>query len=354
MKMHEIIRQRRQTLGLTQEQLAVKLGVSAPAVNKWEKAASFPDITLLPPLARALGVDLNTLLSFQEDLTEDDIGTFLNQLYETAQNQGTSAAFQLAQEKLRQFPNSDLLAYQLANLLEGIRVLYSGDTEDDGAQEALIGELYERSAQSADPEIREWAVYTLAGRCIAQGDLDRAEQLLNQLSDTHRDKRSCLAALRRKQGRTEEAWVLLEQELFNQSHSIQSTLLSLIDMALAESDRPSAQVFSETAQRVGDVMDLSDYAVLSAPFQLAVAEQDAPVALALLGRLLRSLTIPWDLSTSPLYRHLPTKEATRESQLSLLGPILDQVESDPDCAFLRDLPEYSALVEKYRTIAEKA
>ena len=179
--MHEIIRQRRQALGLTQEQLAGKLGVSAPAVNKWEKAASFPDITLLPPLARALGVDLNTLLSFQEDLTEDDIGTFLNQLYETAQNQGTSAAFQLAQEKLRQFPNSDLLAYQLANLLEGIRVLYSGDTEDDGAQEALIGELYERSAQSADPEIREWAVYTLAGRCIAQGDLDRAEQLLNQL-----------------------------------------------------------------------------------------------------------------------------------------------------------------------------
>ena len=40
--------------------------------------------------------------------------------------------------------------------------------------------------------------------------------------------------------------------------------------------------------------------------------------------------------------------------LSLLGPILDQVESDPDCAFLRDLPEYSALVEKHRTIAEKA
>ena len=56
MKMHEIIRQRRQALGLTQEQLAGKLGVSAPAVNKWEKAASFPDITLLPPLARALGV----------------------------------------------------------------------------------------------------------------------------------------------------------------------------------------------------------------------------------------------------------------------------------------------------------
>ena len=51
MQIHEIIRTRRTALGLTQEQLAGKLGVSAPAVNKWERAGSYPDITLLPVLA---------------------------------------------------------------------------------------------------------------------------------------------------------------------------------------------------------------------------------------------------------------------------------------------------------------
>ena len=40
MKIHEIIRARRMKLGLTQEQLAGKLGVSAPAVNKWERGGS--------------------------------------------------------------------------------------------------------------------------------------------------------------------------------------------------------------------------------------------------------------------------------------------------------------------------
>ena len=55
----------RKQRGLTQEQLAQRLGVSAPAVNKWERNNSYPDITLLPPLARLLEVDLNTLLSFQ-------------------------------------------------------------------------------------------------------------------------------------------------------------------------------------------------------------------------------------------------------------------------------------------------
>ena len=64
MKMYEIIRQRRLAKGMTQEQVAAALGVTAPAVNKWEKGTSCPDIALLPALARLLGTDLNTLFPF--------------------------------------------------------------------------------------------------------------------------------------------------------------------------------------------------------------------------------------------------------------------------------------------------
>ena len=39
----------RKARGLTQEQLAAQLGVSAPAVSKWETCSSCPDITLLCP-----------------------------------------------------------------------------------------------------------------------------------------------------------------------------------------------------------------------------------------------------------------------------------------------------------------
>ena len=52
MKISDVIRTRRQALGLTQEALAERLGVSGPAVNKWEKSLNYPDITLLPTLAR--------------------------------------------------------------------------------------------------------------------------------------------------------------------------------------------------------------------------------------------------------------------------------------------------------------
>ena len=76
MKINEMIRELRIKKGFTQEQLASLLGVSAPAVNKWEKAASYPDITLLPALARVLDTDLNTLLSFKNEPTREEMGIF--------------------------------------------------------------------------------------------------------------------------------------------------------------------------------------------------------------------------------------------------------------------------------------
>ncbi len=46
---------------MTQEQLAHMLGVSAQAVSKWETSETYPDGALLVPIARALGVSLDTL-----------------------------------------------------------------------------------------------------------------------------------------------------------------------------------------------------------------------------------------------------------------------------------------------------
>ena len=69
--------------------------------------------------------------------------------------------------------------------------------------------------------------------------------------------------------------------------------------------------------------------------------------MALLDRLLHSLAEPWDLSDSPLYRHLSLKEDSREGRSVLIQPILDQLAADPECAFLRELPEYGVLLRRY-------
>ena len=49
--------------GLTQEELAEKLGVSPQAVSKWENDISCPDIMSILKIAKILGVSADTLLS---------------------------------------------------------------------------------------------------------------------------------------------------------------------------------------------------------------------------------------------------------------------------------------------------
>ncbi len=57
------IRCLREEKGLTQAELAQQIGVSDKAVSKWETAKGLPDITLIEPLAQALGVSILELMS---------------------------------------------------------------------------------------------------------------------------------------------------------------------------------------------------------------------------------------------------------------------------------------------------
>ena len=57
------IASRRKELKMTQEDLAVKLGVSAQAVSKWENDASCPDISLLPQMVKVLDITTDELLT---------------------------------------------------------------------------------------------------------------------------------------------------------------------------------------------------------------------------------------------------------------------------------------------------
>ena len=57
------IRNLREDRRMTQAELAEKLGVSSKTVSKWETAKGLPDITLLKPLAQALGISVIELMN---------------------------------------------------------------------------------------------------------------------------------------------------------------------------------------------------------------------------------------------------------------------------------------------------
>ena len=67
MELGKKIRKLRFKAGLTQEQLAEKLGIGAQSVSKWENAVAMPDITTLPLLSEIFGVTIDDLF----DLTAE-------------------------------------------------------------------------------------------------------------------------------------------------------------------------------------------------------------------------------------------------------------------------------------------
>lgn len=56
----------RKRLKLTQNDLALRVGVTAQAVSKWEQGRSCPDIAILDEIADALGISLFELLGVDE------------------------------------------------------------------------------------------------------------------------------------------------------------------------------------------------------------------------------------------------------------------------------------------------
>ncbi len=78
------IKRLRISKGLTQERLAELLSVSTAAVSKWEARNTYPDITMLFPLAEIFGVSVDELLGYDEAKAQADVDKILaeyQQLY---------------------------------------------------------------------------------------------------------------------------------------------------------------------------------------------------------------------------------------------------------------------------------
>ena len=71
MSFGENLRKFRTDLGMTQEELAQKISISAQAVSKWERGESMPDTATLPVIADTLGVSIDRLFDRKTESMRD-------------------------------------------------------------------------------------------------------------------------------------------------------------------------------------------------------------------------------------------------------------------------------------------
>lgn len=346
MKIDKIIRERRLMKGLTQEQVANYLGVSTPAVNKWEKNISYPDIVLLPALARLLDTDLNTLLSFQEDLTKKEIALFINEVSEIIDQDGFESGYLRANEKLKEYPTCDLLIINLAMLLDGALVLSNKNELNEKYQEKIEA-LYLRAVQSDDSTIKEQAQAYLISKLIAKQDYQQAQEILNTLPKRSPvDKEQTQANLFIAQDELTKAAKLIEEKLLSSIYKIHTSLITLMEIALKEERITDAKYLADVYKQSAQLFDLWEYNSYLAHLQLYLTTKDRIKALKIIIPMLKSLTNKWDINKSPLYRHIQTKKVDKTFSLKLQKNIIQSLNSDKDTEFLKDSPELQALINE--------
>ena len=70
--------------GMTQLELAEKMGVTDKAVSKWERDLSFPDINSIPKLADVFGVTVDELMQVKADTKEKTEYNKISEIVNTA------------------------------------------------------------------------------------------------------------------------------------------------------------------------------------------------------------------------------------------------------------------------------
>lgn len=345
MPISSIIKENRKLLGLTQEQMAEALGVSAPAVNKWEKGSSYPDISLLAPLARLLKIDLNTLLCFQMELTEQEIQAFSVELAEKSRADGLDAGFLMAEQKIQAYPGCSLLMYTAATVLEGVMVLSGIPPYEKEKYEPQMIRWYEHIARCDQEEIRNYAVVMLAYRYLHSADYDKAKDMLDLLPERSiLDKQSFQADLYMKQNQPLKALELMEKRLILSLNELQGILWRLTDIEINNGNLDRASRIAAITKEAVFLFGLWDYNAYVAPLQLSIAKKDKAESIALLKSLFSAVLIPWNFQDSPLYHNIGTQGSN--SLPNLLPSLLTDLEHNPVYDFLRSDEEFKDLLKQ--------
>ena len=116
----QVIRRLRKERGITQEEMADMLGVTAQAVSKWENDVGIPDVSQLVPIANLFDISIDTLFSRENKNTEEQVQEFLQSLDE--KNQDFYSEFQELSVALRNYPNHPKLLKRIVQIANFVKL----------------------------------------------------------------------------------------------------------------------------------------------------------------------------------------------------------------------------------------
>lgn len=342
MKIGEVIRKHRKAKEMTQEEMARCLGVTAPAVNKWENGNAMPDITLLAPIARLLEVSLNELLSFREELTVQEIRELSDQAVHKFETESYQSVFKWVKAQIEMYPNCEGLIYNFARILDANCELRNA--AENEAYDGFVLNCYERLLKSSDEMMRTAAADSLYGYYLRKEQYEKAEEYLSYFSMQSPERKRKQAVLYEMAGNLEKACQTYEEILFSDYQILSAVLNSLFIMQLKGNNLEKARYYAEKKKDLVRVFEMGEYNACAADLELVQAEQDSDKTIECVQGMINHLDSLYAFPDAPLYSHMTFKEIDPEFVEKIRKSILDGFRSDESFAYMKGEPRWEKLM----------
>ncbi|MBQ6171463.1 MAG: helix-turn-helix domain-containing protein [Clostridia bacterium] len=171
----ETIKRLRQQNGLTQEQLADKLGVSFQSISRWEGGTSYPDIELIPVIAMSFQVTTDELMGLEKSFLDKKREEALKQL---EGNIPAKERVEIQRQIYRDFPHDPGVLYGLIQTL--------GELCEEGQER----EYYEEMKQLAEiylsiPGEQTWSCDMVKTELVAAAPENEVDRMIKKYASVN-------------------------------------------------------------------------------------------------------------------------------------------------------------------------
>ena len=350
MTIGKVIRKYRKELGLTQEEMATSLGVTTPAVNKWENENTLPDINLLAPIARLLGISTDELLSFKDNLTDEEVDVYIKALHQKLAKEPYEDLFDSARKKIEEYPNCEKLKWKTAQILDFARL--KPGFHNLKKYDKCISAWFLSLVESEDETIKKAAGRSLFLLHFREENYDKAEQFLIYYDEISYERRLFQAEIYEKKGKTEEAFKTYEDLMLDEANKIKNLLRALQSLNVNTGNLEMAYRLADISIEVTRCFDLGAYQEILHKIDLVVYEKDVDKTASLMKQLIESADTILDFGKSDLYIHLRNndKEETDKSEFikEYRANIITALCNDERFGYMRGNDYWETLRKKQR------
>lgn len=342
MNIGDVIRRYRKEAGMTQEEMANRLGVTTPAVNKWENKNSNPDIELLAPIARLLHISLDTLLSFHEELTPSEIGEIIQEMDNMFDSEGFEKVYVWASEKIKEYPNCNMLIWQVAVMLDARRL--TEDSLNSEEYDEQINAWYEIALNDEDEEIKHHAADSLFGFYLRKKEYAKAEEYLKYFSNNDPMKKIYQGRLYQEQGDKENAYETFESILFSEYQILDFTFSFMMKMALEEGDIQKARYLAEKMGKIAGVFEMGKYHECSSMLDVVCAEKNIEDTFRVVEQLLKSVDSLCDFQKSRLFQHMKLNQPESSFAEKLKEKLLEGFRDEESFGYMKGYEAWENMI----------